>query len=81
MYRAATLCGLRMVLNTETANDILTPFEDQAASASWARKGLAFCCQAGIIGQNELMLRPLDNITRGEIVVMLYKMLQRAELL
>ena len=79
--RAAKLCGLDTTLSERAVIDILSQFSDYRKSSDWAREGLAVCVNYGILDESEILLRPSDAITRREVAMMLYELLERAELL
>ena len=79
--RAAALCGMDTKLDAGAARDVLAQFGDYVTAAEWARAGLAFCYDSGILDQAELDIRPLEAATRAEVARMLFQMLGSAELL
>lgn len=79
--RAAALCGMDTELDAGAARDVLAQFGDYVTAAEWARAGLAFCYDSGILDQAELDIRPLEAATRAEVARMLFQMLGSAELL
>lgn len=79
--RAAELCGLDTEMDAAAVRNTLAQFPDYMSSAEWARAQLAFCCQADILSQSELNLRPLDAATRAEVAQMLFNLLSGANLL
>lgn len=81
IMRAARLAGMDTNLNdTETLN-ILAMFGDYRTADNWAWNSLAFCYREGILDDAEFNIRPLAEITRGEVSEMLYQMLKRANLI
>lgn len=79
--RAAALCGMDTELDAGAARDVLAQFGDYVTAAEWARAGLAFCYDSGILDQAELDIRPLEAAARAEVAQMLFQMLGSAELL
>lgn len=79
--RAAKLCGMDTSLNAGTIRDILAQFTDYVKTAEWAREGLAFCYQEGILDSSVLEIQGSTAITRCEIAQMIFNLLGRAELL
>lgn len=79
--RAAKLCGMNTLTDEGAARDILAGFTDYVKASDWAMGSLAFCCEKGIISDDETELKPKDELTRSQIARMLYCMLERAELL
>jgi hypothetical protein len=60
--------------------NILSIFGDYRRAADWAWAELAFCVREGILDDEEFYLEPLALIRRGEIAEMLYRMMDRANL-
>ena len=79
--RAARLVGLDTSLTDIETLNILAMFGDYRQSASWAWDALAFCYREGILSDAEFYIRPSDAIRRGEIAQMVYRLLERANLL
>lgn len=79
--RAAKLCGMDTELSSLAVRDVLAQFADYVTAADWARAGLAFCYQAGILDDSALEIRPKAAIHRCEIAQMLYNLLGTAQLL
>jgi hypothetical protein len=79
--RAAKLAGLDTALDASTVRDALAQFDDYVTADAWARESLAFCYRAGILDDDALDIRPKDAVKRCEIAEMLYRMLDRANLL
>lgn len=79
--RAAKLCGMDTELSTLTVRDVLAQFTDYVTAADWARVGLAFCYQEGILDDSPLEIQPKVAIRRCEIAQMLHNLLGTARLL
>jgi hypothetical protein len=79
--RAAKLCGLGADPSDEEIRDGLAQFDDYRTVADWARPALAFCFSEGLIDDSALDIEPEKPATRAEIAEMLYRLLDRAELL
>ena len=79
--RAARLCGLYIEENEDYIRNILSAFTDYTSSSDWAKSSLAFCYDNGILNENEINIEPQKNISRAEVAVMLYNLLNFAELL
>lgn len=79
--RAAKLCGMETEMSTLAVRDVLAQFTDYVTTADWARSGLAFCYQEGILDDSALEIRPKVAIQRWEIAQMLYNLLGTARLL
>ncbi|TEB16747.1 Endo-1,4-beta-xylanase A precursor [Pelotomaculum sp. FP] len=79
--RAAKLCGMDTGMTDAETRDMLAQFPDYTTSSTWARESLAFCYKEGILSQEALNIVPQEAVTRAEIAGMVYRMLQKAELL
>ncbi len=79
--RAAKLCGMDPELESREISGILSRFDDTAAIGAWARESAAFCCREGFFDQGSRNFEPDRPISRGEIAQMLYRLLDRADLL
>lgn len=73
--RAAKLCGIDIEMNADAVCDVLDKFLDYSQSSQWAQSSLAFCCKEGILSNDVMVIMPKEEVTRGEIADMLYKML------
>ncbi len=79
--RAAKLCGMDPGLDDDRVRDTLAPFADYMKIPAWARQGLAFCFSSGILDGDALEIRGSEAVLRCEIARMLFRMLDRADLL
>jgi len=79
--RAARLTGMDTEMGRIEIINTLAMFGDYRTASDWAWEALAFCVREGIIDDYEFYLQPHDPITRGEITEMLYRLLDRANLL
>jgi len=79
--RAAGLAGINNELGNVEIINILSMFGDYRTAAQWAWEALAFCYREGILGDYEFYILPTEPITRGEIAEMVYRLLDRANLL
>lgn len=79
--RAAKLCGLDTELDSGAIRDVLAQFTDYVKTAEWARPGLAFCYQTGILDDSSLNINGDEAIRRCEIAQMLFQLLGSANLL
>ena len=79
--RAAKLCGMDTEMSSLAVRDVLAQFVDYVTAADWARAGLAFCYQEGILDDSALEIQPKAAIKRCEIAQMLYHLLGSAQLL
>ncbi len=79
--RAAKLCGMDTARDSAAVRDTLAQFSDYTSADAWAREGLAFCFDTGILDASALSIQPKTAIKRCEIAQMLYNMLNSAKLL
>ena len=79
--RAAKLCGMDTSLDAGTIRDLLAQFTDYVKTSEWAREGLAFCYQEGILDSAVLEIQGSTAIARCEIAQMIFNLLGSAELL
>ena len=79
MARAAELCGLDTTVTNVQADKILSAYRDGASVDKWAERDMAFCVRAGLMGAGNT-LRPTDRITRGEIALIIWNLLEQAQL-
>lgn len=61
--------------------DVLAQFTDYVTTPEWAREGLAFCYQEGILDDSAMEIQGKTEILRCEIAQMLYNLLSSAKLL
>lgn len=81
IMRAARLTGMQTDMNRVEIINTLAMFGDYRRANDWAWNALAFCVREGIIDDAEFYLLPHQAITRGEIAEMLYRLLERTNLL
>jgi len=79
--RAARLAGMHTEFTVPETINILAMFGDYRTASNWAWTSLAFCYLEGILDDYEFYIQPHIPITRGEIAEMLYRLLDRANLL
>ncbi len=79
--RAARLCGFDISLDQNSIRDILSQFPDYRESSEWAREALAFCYDEGILDESALNILSKTAITRHEVAIMFFNLLEGAELL
>lgn len=80
--RTMKITGLKIEMNEETVNQLLEEYRDSNKVAKWARNSIAACMKAGIVsGKGNAQIAPGDNITRGEVAVMIQRMLQKSKLI
>ncbi|MDR0838528.1 MAG: S-layer homology domain-containing protein [Oscillospiraceae bacterium] len=79
--RAAKLAGLDTAQSDAQIRDTLAQFGDYRTVADYAKESLAFCYAAGILDDSEFDIEPAKAATRAEIAEMVYRLLDKAELL
>lgn len=77
--RAAKLCGMDTA--EISARDILAVFTDYMTVSDWAMDSMAFCYDSKILSDEEIEIKPKQEITRGEIAKILFNMMGKAQLL
>ncbi|MDO4711514.1 MAG: S-layer homology domain-containing protein [Peptostreptococcaceae bacterium] len=79
---AGALSGkLKTIFEPVEIRDRLAQFSDYTRSSDWARSGLTFCYANGILDKSELNIRPKENITRGEVAEVTYRLMNKLEIL
>lgn len=78
--RVAGLCGVNTDVSDSHAKQILSHYSDSAKVSKSAVKAVAFCCESGII-DSTAQLNPKKALTRGEVAIMIFNMLGKADLL
>ncbi len=64
-------------MSTAEADNILSKFSDSASVGSWAKVDIAECVQAGVVnGDNHGRLNPKANVTRAELIQLMYNILK-----
>ncbi len=64
------------------ANSILSKFTDGATVDNWAKIDIAECVQAGVVnGDNNGRLNPKSNVTRAELIQLMYNILNKSDML
>ena len=79
--RAARLCGMDTARTETEIRDTLAQFGDYRTAASWAQADLAFCYDTGILDDGVMDIKPTEAVKRCEIAEMMYRLLDRANLL
>jgi hypothetical protein len=79
--RAAKLCGLDTSRTTVEVRDTLAQFGDYRTVADYAAEALTFCFDAKILDDSAFDIQPKQFATRAEIAEMLYRLLDKANLL
>ncbi|EGL16484.1 MULTISPECIES: S-layer homology domain-containing protein [unclassified Paenibacillus] len=82
MAKAMKTTGLRDKLPSQEAAESLAPYADAAATAEWAKSGVADCLQGAIFaGRTATELAPKASITRAEVAAIVQRLLQKSELI
>ncbi|SEG64072.1 S-layer homology domain-containing protein, partial [Paenibacillus sp. UNC499MF] len=82
MAKAMKTTGLRDKLPSKEAAESLAPYADAAATAEWAKSGVADCLQGAIFaGRTATELAPKASITRAEVAAIVQRLLQKSELI
>ncbi len=64
------------------ATSILSKFTDAGTVDNWAKVNIAECVQAGIVnGDNNGRLNPKANVTRAELIQLMYNILDKCDIL
>ena len=81
--RAAKLCGMDTALNADGVRQYIAQFTDYVQVSKWARESMAFCFKAGILVSEEFEedILPAQAIRRGEVALMVYRLLMKAALI
>ena len=75
------MCGIERLYDNSAIRDILAGFTDYMTVSGWAKEAVTFCCDNGIIPDDDIEICPQKNVTRAEMAVMFYNMLCAAKLL
>jgi hypothetical protein len=82
VVKAMKITGLKAKLTAQSAESLLRPFADAAASSDWAKSGIADSIQAGIImGRSDTQLAPKAYITRAEVAAVIQRLLRKSDLI
>jgi hypothetical protein len=79
--RAAKLCGLDTSRTAVEVRDTLAQFGDYRTVADYATEALAFCYDTKILDDSAFDIQPKQFAARAEIAEMLYRLLDKANLL
>lgn len=64
------------------ATSILSKFTDAGTVDDWAKVNIAECVQAGIVnGDNNGRLNPKSNVTRAELIQLMYNILDKCDII
>ena len=79
--RAAKLCGLDTGMSETQIARAMWGYTDFGKAASWAKEALAWCYGQGLLTAADKTINPTEDILRGEMADMLYRMLTLANLI
>ena len=69
-------------MTLEQASAVISKFTDAGTVDNWARIDIAECVQAGVVnGDNKGRLNPKANVTRAELIQLMYNVLKSADIL
>jgi len=69
-------------MSISEAENILSKFTDAGTVDDWAKIDIAECVQAGVVnGDNLGRLNPKANVTRAELIQLMYNILTEADIL
>ncbi len=81
LARAAKLCGCDTDMSAQRTRSVLSAFSDSDKLSSWAIEAAAFCYSSGICDNTTSNISPHHAVLRGEIALMLYRLLMISALL
>ncbi|MEK0314842.1 S-layer homology domain-containing protein [Cohnella sp. 56] len=82
LSRAMEVTGLTDKLAASPADATLQMFEDAGGVSAWARSGVSYSVQAGIVsGRSAHKLAPKANMTRAEVAAIVQRLLQQSGLI
>lgn len=82
---AALMCARAVALSKDTSlndaaiRDALSVFDDYTKISSWAREGMAYCAENGILRTDLMEINPREEISRGEVAYMIYNLMRILE--
>ena len=79
--RAAKLCGLDTGMSEAQISRTMWGYTDFGKAASWAKEALAWCYGQELLAVEDKAINPTEDILRGEVADMLYRMLALANLI
>jgi len=74
--RTADILNIKNELDEVKIRNILSQFEDYLTCDSWAVSSLAFLYDNDILSQDELLIEPKKEMTRGEIAEIIYRLIK-----
>ena len=80
--KTMNITGLDVQITDNDKKMFETKYSDINSSSIWARDSIERCLKAGIVsGKGIEMIVPKDNITRGEVAVIIKRLLQKSDLI
>lgn len=79
--RLTDLTGMSAWLDDITAQNVLAVFDDYRTISGWAVSSSALCVNEGIIDGSGMEIKPKEYVLRAEIAHMLFRVMERAELI
>ena len=80
--RAMKITGLDSGLKDSEISSLLVNYSDNTAASGYAKTSIAACLKTGIItGRGSNTIAPKSNITRGEVAVIVQRLLQKSDLI
>lgn len=76
---AAEVMGIKTGIDKVSAQNVLMQYFDFSDCAGWSVSPLAFCITKGIIKGSEGNILPLNNLTRGEAVIIISRLMSLEE--
>ena len=67
--------------NEDFVRDTVSVFADYISIGDWAKSAMAFCIDKGILTETTAEISPSKTVSRAEIAVMLYNMLDKSSML
>ncbi len=79
--RLADISGMKSWLDENSAQNVLAVFDDYRTVSDWALASAAVCVNEGIVETDSMELKPKEYVLRAEIAHMLFRVMERAELI
>lgn len=81
VMRLSGIAGMTAEINENEARSVLAVFDDYKTVSDWAVTSAAYCIKEGISDSSEMTVKPKEYVLRAEIAQMLFRMMERAELI
>ena len=79
--RLADMSGIKAWLDETGIQNVLAVFDDYRTVSGWALASAAVCVNEGIVDADGMELKPKEYVLRAEIAHMLFRVMERAELI